>query len=224
MRTAASIRSRPLLWRVALSAVLLGVVSGLMCGLARSPIASVVIPSVLGLAAAAVGIGAERLSAFRLRWVYFSQFCIPFILAFAVCLAVGMKVNESQPKAYERFGDYLKAHGYKDREIAGAITAMVAAAPETVRQFDVFPFFYKGRDPAPTELIPNNTVHTRTCMELRPPTGGYTDINVLKNFRDATRPFRRIAKYIDTFTFDNMIDADRAKLLMLAAAHYGICR
>ena len=216
--TTLSIRSRFLLRRVAFTGFLLGVVSGFMCGLTRSPIAALAIPSVLGIAVAAVGIGAERQSIFRLRWIYFSDFAMAFVVAFAISLAVGMTLNALQTKAPEQFVVFLKKLGLTDREIADKLATMVATSPEAIRHFDASWALYNANRSADAGSR-TTVVNAETCDELRPPAVGYKDITWLKRFTDAGKPFSKIAAYIKRV----QPKSESLQLLMLASGHYGVC-
>ncbi|MFN3252148.1 hypothetical protein [Roseibium album] len=212
-----------LLGRVWLTALLLGLVAGFLSGFSRSPIAGVIIPGVLAVVSAGVALSADRLTLFRLRWAYFSEFAIVFIIAFSFALAGGMYVKNAQPSSVEEFADTLRELGLSDREIAEKFADTVVKSSDAIRLFDSgFVLYSTGTSTTPNQSE-SKSPSQATCDRLRPPLDGYSTIAMLGEFRDSGTPFTRIADFVERADLSGSNEPESTKLLMLEAAHYGAC-
>lgn len=219
------LKAKQVIFNVLLTGALLGFVSGLMSGLTRSPISAVAITGLLGFAAATVGIGADSVAVFKIRWTFFSKFTSAFILAFVVSLVAGTIIKNSQPSSYSIYVQELKKFNMTEKQIAVHLTKIVSESPDAIKMFDDSPWiFYNGSTSEQPAMMNRSQVDASICSKLRPPKKGYASINVIMEFENHGAPFSRIAKFVRNIDLQGEADPDGIRRFMLQAGHYGLCR
>jgi len=98
--------------------MVLGSTSGLLVGLATSPVAGVAVTGLVTIAASVLSVGADNEEMLSARWRYFGNYAICFCACFALFAALGFAIRLTQPKPADKLVAKLQELHVPDLEIA----------------------------------------------------------------------------------------------------------
>ena len=202
--------------------VFLGVATGLLVGLSRSPVAGVAVTGLLAAASGAVAIGADTEELLELRWKYFRSFTAPFVVALLVSTTAGVLIRSLQPSPAQQYVDMAKKLKLDDKVIAEGLAKAMGSAGSPATLFDTgFALYSEGSSQVSAAGTSQDT--SQGCAELQPSPVGYGDEAFFAKFVKQGPPFLRLAEFIDQTHPKAEEERSKLRLQLLRVGYYGIC-
>ncbi|MGO7171156.1 hypothetical protein AB9F47_29310 [Rhizobium leguminosarum] len=190
--------------------IVLGSTTGLLVGLATSPVSGVAVTGLVTITASILSVGADNEEILSARWKYFGNYAICFCAAFALFAAIGYGVRAVQPTPADKLELKLEKLGVQKAEIAKylAEAAGNVSAPDSFFGTGIF-YGNTTRESRNVDRDPPEEL-AEICAKLGRPPWPETTLAELKT---SDREQLSIAHSLVEFLRDkNVIDGDLSQV------------
>ena len=203
-----------------LSSLTLGITTGLMIGLANSPVAGAAVTGMLSIVSifSVVPIGGKKHIS-PANWRRAAIFISCFSMALIVGGIGGMFIKLSQPSPADQLIRKLEKLNLSKQDIAKGILN-IAQKSEDLSKFMNLNLLYSDQPP---NISSNNVEQIRNiqkCARLIPNGVTYTDIEIINGFNSQGGNFKKVVDFVKQKYPD---ETDDNKLLMLRMGYFILC-
>jgi hypothetical protein len=208
-----------------IAGLLLGAATGLLVGLARSPVVGAV---VTGLMAAVSLLASAPLSqkapSSPIRWRRTTDFLSSFALALLLAVIVVVSFRLREPSHAQQLARILSDLKIPPGEIANTLTSALSKDSTLLDEKGLL--YNSGAPVSPVGVVAALPEPSREqCDKLRPPNGRYNDPTFITQFKAAGGRFAEVADFVETQIPASEAHPDNrpVEMLMLLAGYHVLC-